>query len=748
MKLEIETLSYTLIGSGESSGIIDNDIVFDDYGIPYIPARRVKGLLRESSREVCELLDLDKKIIDKIFGKSGIQEAKIKINNLYIEKYKNIINEIQIFQKKDIYRKFLTKNKILSYFTKVRQLTAIDEKGIAEDKSLRTIRLLKPKIIFSTELELNNLTNYDVAFLFLSCKNLRRIGGMRNRGLGKIQCSLKCKLTVDEALKIIEKNNLNNSPLSPIHNNNKREDINLKNIKKILPFKIKTLSPLIIGIQKGAQNTIKTKLYIPALSIRGLLANKYIQETGLKMENAHNDSFFFNLFLSNNVYFNNAYPFIDDKIFFPTPLCIHEQEGYDIKDLYNILLKPLEINTKPINGFAFINNDQITLYNPETIIYFHHTRDRLIGSSIKEGIFYYEAIKENQEFKGYLYGDENLLKKIKNIFKEKFQGEIGKSRTAQYGKIEFVFEDLKDIEENDYINNKEITITAISPIILYNENGFTLISNNILKQYLEDYLGYKIKEITSIMKLEQIENYVNVWHSKTPREWAFGTGSTFLIEFEFPIDENIKKLLLKLEIEGIGEKVEIGFGKVKINWTVKEKYKKRIFRIDSIKDKVNDKQKPEHLRNIIKHIIEKELFEFFENKGFEEVNKITESEKEKKRKSFDALSNSLIYKLLIIINESQNFDEFKMRMDEIKSKNAIDKLKDVKLFSYFKNITMDNFKEEFENKQDFLQYKMILPDIKIDLNLERLIYNFFKAYWGAFFRYLINFKKQVGKQNV
>ncbi|MHA1757477.1 MAG: RAMP superfamily CRISPR-associated protein, partial [Promethearchaeota archaeon] len=633
MKLEIETLSYTLIGSGESSGIIDNDIVFDDYGIPYIPARRVKGLLRESSREVCELLDLDKKIIHKIFGKTGIQEAKIKINNLYIENYKNIINEMQIFQEKDIYKKFLTKNKILSYFTKIRQLTAIDEKGIAKEKSLRTIRLLKPKIIFSTELKLHNLTDYDIAFLFLSCKNLRRIGGMRNRGLGKIQCSLKCKLTLDEALKIIEKNHLNNTPLQPIHNNRKEEEnINLKNIKKILPFKIKTLSPIIIGIQKGAQNTIKTKLYIPALSIRGLLANKYIQKMGLKTENAHNDPLFFNLFLSNNVYINNAYPFTYDKVFLPVPLCIHKQEGYDTKDLYNILLKPLEINTKPINGFVLIDNDKIILYNPETIIYFHHKRDRLVGSSIKEDIFYYEAIKENQEFKGYLYGDENLLKEIKNIFKEKFQGEIGKSRTAQYGKIEFVFEDLKDIEGNEYLNNKEITITAISPIILYNECGFTLISNNILKQYLEDYLGCKIKKITSIMKLEQIENYVNVWHSKTPREWAFGTGSTFLIEFESPIDENIKNHLLKLEIEGIGEKVEIGFGKVKINWTVKEKYNKEIFRIDSIEKKISGKQKPEYLKNILRHIVEKELLEFFENKGFENVNYMNESEKEKKGK--------------------------------------------------------------------------------------------------------------------
>lgn len=40
----LELLSDTLIGSGEGWGAtIDTDVVFDDFGLPYIPARRVKG---------------------------------------------------------------------------------------------------------------------------------------------------------------------------------------------------------------------------------------------------------------------------------------------------------------------------------------------------------------------------------------------------------------------------------------------------------------------------------------------------------------------------------------------------------------------------------------------------------------------------------------------------------------------------------------------------------------------------------
>ncbi len=56
---------------------------------------------------------------------------------VYQEKYKNIINRLNI----------------LNYFTTIRQQTAIDEKGIAKEHSLRTIRVLKPEITFIADID-------------------------------------------------------------------------------------------------------------------------------------------------------------------------------------------------------------------------------------------------------------------------------------------------------------------------------------------------------------------------------------------------------------------------------------------------------------------------------------------------------------------------------------------------------------------------------------------------------------------
>ena len=48
MKIEMKLLSDAIPGSGEGlAGIIDADITYDEYGIPYIPAKRIKGILKD-----------------------------------------------------------------------------------------------------------------------------------------------------------------------------------------------------------------------------------------------------------------------------------------------------------------------------------------------------------------------------------------------------------------------------------------------------------------------------------------------------------------------------------------------------------------------------------------------------------------------------------------------------------------------------------------------------------------------------
>lgn len=207
-QIKIELKSDALIGSGEGFGtIINSDVVFDDLGLPMIPAKRLKGCLRDAANEVCHMLQQAKIEIFKdsslsqsekneyekvanIFGRPGQKESTpIYFSNCTIEEYENKRNALCYFKEK--YPTLLTADKILSTFAYLRRQTAIgEESGAAQEHSLRTIRVLKKGLVFYGEISLEQEDQGDVNLLALACFNLRRLGGKRQRGFGEVECKI------------------------------------------------------------------------------------------------------------------------------------------------------------------------------------------------------------------------------------------------------------------------------------------------------------------------------------------------------------------------------------------------------------------------------------------------------------------------------------------------------------------------------------------------------------------------------
>jgi len=194
--LTIETLSDTLIGSGEGFGaVIDTDIVFDDIGIPYIPSKRIKGLLRDSARNVIEMMnEFDLSIPNdekKLFGEPGMENfSDLIISNLYIEDYKENYEWLEFFTKSDKFSDLFSKDSVSDFFTNIRKSTTIDDSGVAKKHSLRSARVLSNGFIFNGEIEIQSGKEEFEKLLILACLNLKAMGTKRNRGLGEIKCVL------------------------------------------------------------------------------------------------------------------------------------------------------------------------------------------------------------------------------------------------------------------------------------------------------------------------------------------------------------------------------------------------------------------------------------------------------------------------------------------------------------------------------------------------------------------------------
>jgi CRISPR-associated protein Csx10 len=195
LKIKIELMSDTLIGSGSGCGsTVDTDIIYDELGLPYIPAKRLKGLLKDSAIAVVEMLEKsriitpveNKDLLKNIFGNPGQNNPSgVYFSNLHIEEYEKNREFLASMQKT------ITPDLILNSVTRLRQQTAIDPStGTAEDHSLRTVRVINKGLLFTGSIQSEKLTDAEAELLILAGSNLKRIGTKRNRGFGEIKCTI------------------------------------------------------------------------------------------------------------------------------------------------------------------------------------------------------------------------------------------------------------------------------------------------------------------------------------------------------------------------------------------------------------------------------------------------------------------------------------------------------------------------------------------------------------------------------
>ena len=188
MKLHMKLLSDCLPGSGQVyEGLVDNDIVSDPYGLPYIPGKRIKGILRESAHNLKDVHKLCLEI-DKIFDKN------FRISNGYLKNYETYYQFLKSIRAENdsILKSLFDPQNVMKFFTYTRSQTAIHKKtGVAQSHSLRTMRVLKGGLEFVFDLTFNHQFSPEDEQKFKQdqeniFKVTKEFGTSRTRGLGRI----------------------------------------------------------------------------------------------------------------------------------------------------------------------------------------------------------------------------------------------------------------------------------------------------------------------------------------------------------------------------------------------------------------------------------------------------------------------------------------------------------------------------------------------------------------------------------
>jgi CRISPR/Cas system CSM-associated protein Csm3 (group 7 of RAMP superfamily) len=183
MKYVISFYTDWHCGSGLSSGAdLDLLVIKDKDRLPFIPGKTVKGLVREAVEEIHSFSDLNLKL-EKVFGieenaKKGIESEQGCCFFTNAEIINGGIN-------KDL-RDAIVSNKLQDYLYRSLASTAIDEKGIADEHSLRKMEVCVP---CELEGEILDVPDDFLEIMEKGLKYIKRLGQNRNRGLGR--CSIR-----------------------------------------------------------------------------------------------------------------------------------------------------------------------------------------------------------------------------------------------------------------------------------------------------------------------------------------------------------------------------------------------------------------------------------------------------------------------------------------------------------------------------------------------------------------------------
>lgn len=439
-RLTIELQSDLCPGSGfDYAGVIDSDVCADEYGLPYIPGRRLKGCFRETAEKV---LGLDGSTINSLFGIRGDSAARgFRIRNAYLEHYEDLQKTLKIAG-------HYNPEQVLEQYTSVRAQTRLED-GVAMQDTLRYTRVIDC---------INEVTGGNVRFaadvfceegqyktLEMIVKATRNIGLHRSRGLGYVHCTLdpdqRNNDEDQDQTKCGRESQVGTADSLPSTKDDELCEIS---------FTLQNMDPL----QISNESDDRSLTYIRGANIRGYLAGVW-----LRMHSDADIGKFERIFLQETI-FNNLYPSEGGRIFDPAPLYLRRCKK--TKELVNVVAntprehdedagnRPQKIKSGYIR--SEYENGEYTYEQIETdmmLQYHHRHRKDLQPDAEKEGktgtgrsenaqtaedaqLYTLETIAPGQLFAGSIITPYRNADEILALFK-KGTFFVGKSKTAQYG---------------------------------------------------------------------------------------------------------------------------------------------------------------------------------------------------------------------------------------------------------------------------------------------------------------------------
>lgn len=194
--IKIEIHSEWRSGTGRGKGLyLDAETLRDALGLPMLPGRQIKGLVRHALESGAEWAgDWNHDLVQKLCGINSQSEEKSrfeteagKLSFSSARMGQEWLNYFTALKDQDDQSQ-ADAQKLIEALYKVRRQTAMDDQGLVKDHSLRSIEVCVPMTLYATVQ--GDLNEEETQALSTALKLIRSVGGMTTRGLGRASLSL------------------------------------------------------------------------------------------------------------------------------------------------------------------------------------------------------------------------------------------------------------------------------------------------------------------------------------------------------------------------------------------------------------------------------------------------------------------------------------------------------------------------------------------------------------------------------
>ncbi len=536
MILQIRLLSDLCASSGDIyNSYVDTDVVYEDCGLPFIPAKRIKGCIREAALELTEWGVFEKKLYESLFGKEGKDDALFTLDNAYLQDYDKLVADLVNCEDKVLAHP----QKVLGLYTYTRTQTAMTKDGVADKGSLRTMRVMNKGLVFEANLKANpGLTEEQQELLEKAVSMVKHMGTGRTRGLGLVELSLQDE-DKKEARKIAS--------------------FALKDWNKI-NYTITLKSPLLCKSATGSQE--KTHDYIEGSKVLGILAQNLPAETFAKLMRYDGQG--------QGILVSNAYICYGQERCTPISASLQKRKDqpYDENgklQVVDMLLPCAEDAQWTPVGSGYVS-PQGWVKPVEIEVNYHHRRpdNKALGKATGEdasAFYQLESLRKGQTFAGYILADREQAEVIVELLQKVDGVRMGYGRNAEYGNVEVTLTDVEPLQNKQPQLTKNFVIKLNSPAILYNESGVPSADVECLKGYLAEVLQVEENALhinSAFLTYETIGGFNVTWRQRKPIFTALGKGTVCYFTADREVDISL------LSENFIGERVAEGYGELEI----------------------------------------------------------------------------------------------------------------------------------------------------------------------------------------